>query len=269
MSSCTRSASRRRNAGCRSFPHQLSGGMSQRVMIAMAIACNPKLLIADEPTTALDVTIQAQILDLLLRSKGAGMALVLITHDMGVVAETAAAGGRPVCRPEGRGAAGVDASSPSRTIPIPRAACSVAGARHRHAVCRRSPASCRANSTGRRAACSRRAAASPTDLCRTSVPPRQPGRAAARRSATIRLSTVSALEPSAVGTEADGDDGEIVLEADDLTRHYPDRRAACSGSRRCVKALDGVSFIAQRAARPSPWSANPAAASPPSPASSP
>jgi dipeptide transport system ATP-binding protein len=72
------------------FPHQLSGGMNQRVMIAMAIACNPKLLIADEPTTALDVTIQAQILDLLMRLRDErGMALVLITHDMGVVAETA------------------------------------------------------------------------------------------------------------------------------------------------------------------------------------
>ena len=72
------------------FPHQLSGGMSQRVMIAMAIACNPKLLIADEPTTALDVTIQAQILDLLVTLREqTGMALVLITHDMGVVAETA------------------------------------------------------------------------------------------------------------------------------------------------------------------------------------
>jgi dipeptide transport system ATP-binding protein len=72
------------------FPHQLSGGMSQRVMIAMAIACHPKLLIADEPTTALDVTIQAQILDLLLKlQQDTGMALVLITHDMGVVAETA------------------------------------------------------------------------------------------------------------------------------------------------------------------------------------
>jgi dipeptide transport system ATP-binding protein len=74
----------------KAFPHQLSGGMNQRVMIAMAIACNPRLLIADEPTTALDVTIQAQILDLLLSlQRERGMSLVLITHNMGVVAETA------------------------------------------------------------------------------------------------------------------------------------------------------------------------------------
>lgn len=74
----------------KSYPHQMSGGQCQRVMIAMATACNPKLLIADEPTTALDVTIQKQILDLLMQLQiDHGMGLIMITHNMGVVAETA------------------------------------------------------------------------------------------------------------------------------------------------------------------------------------
>ncbi|MDO9094751.1 MAG: ABC transporter ATP-binding protein [Rubrivivax sp.] len=74
----------------RNYPHQMSGGMNQRVMIAMAIACQPRLLIADEPTTALDVTIQAQVMDLLARlQRERGLSLVLITHDLAVVAEMA------------------------------------------------------------------------------------------------------------------------------------------------------------------------------------
>src|SRR5207249_4682291 len=72
------------------YPHRYSGGMRQRVMIAIAIACNPKLLIADEPTTALDVTVQAGVLDLLAELQAEhGMSMMIITHDMGVVAETA------------------------------------------------------------------------------------------------------------------------------------------------------------------------------------
>jgi len=88
MLALVRIADPKRRAG--EYPHQLSGGMRQRVMIAIALACNPQVLVADEPTTALDVTIQAQILNLMLELKDRlGTAIILITHDLGVVAETA------------------------------------------------------------------------------------------------------------------------------------------------------------------------------------
>ena len=114
----------------RDYPHQMSGGMRQRVMIGMALSCNPKLLIADEPTTALDVTVQAQILELMkeLREK-LGMAILLITHDLGVVAEmvdevAVMYGGKIVETRAGEGASSTARSTPTRRRSSARSRCS-------------------------------------------------------------------------------------------------------------------------------------------------
>ncbi len=164
------------------FPHQMSGGMSQRVMIAMAIACNPKLLIADEPTTALDVTIQAQILDLLTRlARDKGMGLVLITHDMGVVAETSE---RVIVQYAGQQVEEAktvdlfdDPHHPYTSALLPR--CRNA---RRSSGCRRSPAWFQASGIVPRAACSRRAA-STFRTCAARRSPQRRCRPSARHSA--------------------------------------------------------------------------------------
>ena len=143
----------------RDYPHQLSGGLRQRALIALALACNPSLVIADEPTTALDVTIQAQILDLLRDlQKRLGLALLLITHDLGVVAEMA---DRVAVMYAGR----IVEEAPVRELfrdprhPYTRGLLALDPGRQRAGPgCRRSRARCRRSASCRRAARSPRAA---------------------------------------------------------------------------------------------------------------
>jgi peptide/nickel transport system ATP-binding protein len=223
------------------FPHQLSGGMSQRVMIAMAIACHPKLLIADEPTTALDVTIQAQILDLLLKlQQDTGMALVLITHDMGVVAETAQrvavqyAGQKveeqPVhdlfADPHHPYTAALLAALPERAVErrLPSISGVVPGQFDRPPGCLFAPR-CRFA----------------TALCADTVPPRQP----AARPGAVPLSARARKADEPSGRGAGGVSDEIVLEARDLAKHYPISRGPFA-TPAMVRALDGVSFTLSR-----------------------
>jgi peptide/nickel transport system ATP-binding protein len=198
----------------REYPHQLSGGMRQRVMIAMALACNPKLLIADEPTTALDVTIQAQILQLMLDLKRrVGAAIVLITHDLGVVAEIAE---RVMVMYAGRKVEEAPVAELFRSPP------------------RRNP----------------RASAEPQDadrglrLCRAlfagdrSLPR---GRAGSRRE---RSPSYRCLSLRAQG----GGRGMSVplLQVNDLKKHFPVRGGLFSGKSKWVRAVDGVSFEVER-----------------------
>ena len=160
----------------REYPHQLSGGMRQRVMIAMALACNPKLLIADEPTTALDVTIQAQILDLMRDLKDrVGAAIMLITHDLGVVAEVAE---RVMVMYAGRKVEEAPVAELFRTPrhpytqgllgAVPKLGSSLHGTAR--TARRNSRPACRASSNASPAACSPAAARWSTDLCRTLRP---------------------------------------------------------------------------------------------------
>ena len=225
-----------RRAGA--FPHQLSGGMSQRIMIAMALACRPKLLIADEPTTALDVTIQAQILDLLVNLRRQnGMGLVLITHDMGVVAETASrvivqyAGQQVEANttralfenPHHPYTAALLAALPERATHrrLPAIPGVVPGQFDRPKGCLFAPRCAFVFDECRRRAVARLRLRSASARCHTPL-------AQASTTGRIRVAEAARMIP--------------LLEARGLTRDYPVSGADCSPPPATVKALAGVSF---------------------------
>ena len=265
----SRSASRRRRAACDAYPHQLSGGMNQRVMIAMAIACNPKLLIADEPTTALDVTIQAQILDLLLtlqkrarhgagadhaqhgRGRARSAQRVAVMYAGQVMEERAAA--ELFAAPQHPYTAALLAALPEHS-----------DGGHGSPPFR---AWCRACTIGRAAACSAPRCAYATDAFAATVRPElrrldgRPGRAATIRSAIRHATQRIAADRARSRGGRRRSSATSLLEAPTIcSAGLRGRAAACSASRHGCRP-SAACRSRSKPARRWRWSANPAAAS--------
>ena len=254
------------------YPHQLSGGMRQRAMIAMALSCNPRVLIADEPTTALDVTIQAQILDLILDLQNKlGTAVVLITHDLAVVAETAH---RVIVMYAGKKVEEADveelferAAAPLHARPARLDPASGGHRRRSGGRAGRAPAGDPRHGAGADQPAagllrSRRAARLPTSsAARNSRPTNRSGRAIGPR-AGIRRSCMAergARSIARVTAAAPGHNRPPVLEVVDLKKHFPVKKGILRTTVGQVYAVDGVSSRSARARRWA-WSASAAAA---------